>query len=187
MKKIITLFLIISILSLSCTTTDHRVLIQPISGTTPISASGYLVDDAQDIVSPNDYTIVKHFTLELQSFAPVAESSIDEMSISPVLMELIRKNNADGIVNLQIYGMEYDPGTTGIVGGTKIFGTIMAGSGGFFLVMAAMLGDDEYLLPYGLGFLATGGFGVLGSYGLKASSQSVWTIGVEGDLYRYRE
>ena len=64
MKVLITFcktFLIISILLISCTATDHSLYIAPPEIEKPVSASSYYIDDNGNIISHTYYMVVYHF------------------------------------------------------------------------------------------------------------------------------
>jgi hypothetical protein len=169
----------------ACTTTDHRVTIEPPQTEKPVSASGSYVTADGRLVTPSGYRIVDHVAFTKVDTAPVAETTKNTMTIDSELEEVFTEYDADALVNLKVYAENYDPGNTSAVGANKIMGSMFLGFGLPFLIIGAadpMLGD--IFIPMGAVFSGVGGVQLGLAFVLPGMSESVWTIGFEGDAVR---
>jgi hypothetical protein len=187
MKRVINISVLVLFLGfvISCTTTDHLVAVKPFDVETPVSASGYYLNDSGNIVSPGGYEVVNHFELIMENSGPIADSLESMISFDAEIQEQIALHDGDAVVNLQVYGIDYDPGKTFLTGFTRIFGGMMSGFGGMFLIMGLVM-DDGLTSGLGLGFGLTGAVSLGISYFIPKSSESIWTVGIEGDIVRER-
>jgi hypothetical protein len=179
MKKFqasVSLIIIVSLLGLSsCVTQNHRVEWRTPEIETPISASPYYLTPQNELVGPEEYRIVDHFSFTREAVGKVEGTTESEISIDEDLKKVIGSVEARAVVNLQVYAQGHDPGNLFPTVFTRIFGSMMLIFGGPFLLI-------DGLQEVGLYLAAPGAVSLGISYILPANSESRWTIGFEGDL-----
>ncbi|MFP4114675.1 MAG: hypothetical protein ACOC2Y_08025 [Spirochaetota bacterium] len=163
----------------ACTTTNHALHIAPIDSDVPVSASAYYVDAEGQVIGPDDYEITDYFEHEVRVEGQVAAENGDSVDITHAVEEAIAPTNAAAVVNFRTIGYQFDPGNTGMIGFTRIFGGGMLICGGLFLALSQ---GEEPLAPIGGGFAALG-LGSMG-YSFLFPGETAWTIRFEGEAVR---
>ena len=176
-----------------CVTTDHHVSMKTPNVDKPISASAFYLDQNGNVVNPQDYEVVHHFSDVKMYEGKIGKSTTSLLDIDAELRGIFEQYRADAIVNLKISAVDYDPGATDAAGILRSWGWATAVS---FLITTVMwiyispaADGQEGVDPYVYLFAGGTGVGVLMagiSYILPATSKSVWTISIEGDAVRHR-
>jgi hypothetical protein len=181
MKKFQAVVIIVLVVSLSglssCVTQNHRVAWRPPNTEIPVSASPYYLSPQNELVGPEEYRIIDHFAFTREAVGKVEGTTESEISIDEELEEVIGSVEARAVVNFQVYAQGHDPGNLFPTVFTRIFGSMMLIFGGPFLLI-------DGLQEVGLYLAVPGSISLGASYIIPATSESIWTIGFEGDLVR---
>jgi hypothetical protein len=176
-------------LSVSCVTQDHTLTISRPETEKPVSASAAFIDASGTHIQPEDYTVIDHFSFEKRVSAPVVGETRTEVDIYPELEGVITDDEADAVVNLQLYAKEHDNGNIRLITALNVAGWYLTGIGVPLVLGGLADGYEEnyYMVDMFSIFSLVGGASLTASYIMMDRNESTWHIGFEGDTVRLSE
>ena len=169
-------------------TTEHRVAIAPIRSRTPVSMTGYYLENGT-IVTPDDYRVVGKISIEKKFEAPIDATTAQTVDITPLVEQEVARTQAHAILNVTAQAEKYDGGATSTVrvmrslGTGWVIGGLALGGGGAGLTQVSEEAKSGGYIMIGAGVaLAVAGTILLVSASSKRKhSKSEWQLRIDGD------
>jgi hypothetical protein len=169
-------------------TTQHRVAIAPIHSQTPVSMSGYYLENGT-IVTPDDYRVVGKISIEKKFEAPIGDSTVQTVDISPLIEEQVARAKAHAVVNVTAQADQFDGGATSTVrlmnslGTGWLVGGLVVGAGG---VGVSQISDESksggyIMVGAGAALAVVGTILLISASSKKHHSKSEWQFRLDGD------
>jgi hypothetical protein len=177
-------FLVTAAASLGCYKTVNTVTIEPLKTDYPVSASGQYVDEIGDILTDEDYVIVKPFTLHRTVESPRHESSVTPLGLKADLDQVVAQWRGDAVIDLKVEATGYESGSHAASSVFQALGWTGVGLGGVILVGGLASHGNRADGATGAG-AATIGVGLgLWLLGVAINGPTRWQLDVSGRVVK---
>jgi len=172
-----------------CVTFDHTVTLAPLENECPISASSSYRDEGGFTIAPDEYEILKHFSVQQDAVLPLVERGVPVVvDFNTGINDILRKTEADAVVNLHYRLLSADTGDEKRVRISRELGEWTLGIGILFIGIALVQQPQVTNATWAGGIITgTGLLELLVSWEIQRNGKTTMKLSAEGDVVRFLE